>query len=648
MAVTQQAKVSPPTNESLDTSTNADSYYSLESENEMKDFETDDTPAKHSTTVQTNVSYQHTFVESMSEDETAETSKRVIMEVMSEEESAAENQSRKIVVDVHVEPAPLTPLAEVKETHDSGQAFQLPAVQANKTVTPVSEMAVSEQQISSSLVGAQEVNEISSPTSSFSIQISSTFTVSNDNRAVQDQFESDENVSFATMQPVVTESIYENQESLTNTQPSWENIYEKYRAAETHSNQQNEMNTEGEGVEDYEEKNNEDSTGSLPESHLTEDNAESVAHQEHLDNSFQSRANDSITEIRDSSGEDDSDIEILEDESTVAPPRRADKNLDDLSTEEDDVSENSYESEYTYSQESGEAESNADVNSMADAEEAADESEDDVGGETQEIEEEYEDEYEEEVTDEDNDDVEEEFEDDEEGDTEEEPRVERQSATEENIVALDESEVPVAVSFDTETLCRENPSINFEELKKIVSNVAAVETHNEIVASPEIEATKKIDSTVASPSLGRSENELSYFEVYDATQSVVEQTVNLDYSDSFIEKSEISVGDSTNVNLTFAEKSQEAIDESQKLDTTVEVLSLSTVAKEESSEPPMVFYFGENSVTSIGEEILVDETENSKSVFIGDKSSQLVGDRTQSEIPNAENSPQVRSPHFIC
>lgn len=647
VAVTQLAKVSSPISESVDTSTNADSYYSLESENEMKDFETDEIPAKHSAMVQTNVSH-HTFIESMSEDEIAETSKRIIMEVMSEEESAAENQSRQIVVDVHAETAPLTPPAEVEETHDSQQTFELPEITADKTATELLKAEVSEQQIPSSFVGVQEINEISSPTPQFPIQISSTFSVSIDRQAVRDQCESDENVSFATMQPVAAESVYENQESNSKTKPSWESIYEEYRAANTYSSQLNDADMEREGREDYKEEKNADVTGSLSESYTAEDNAESVADEENLEDSFLSRPNDSLAKIQDSSSEDDSDIEILEDESTIAPSRRAAKNLNDLSGEEnDDISENSYESEYTYSSESGEAESNVDDNSVADVQEVADESENDVvGGEIREIEEDYEDEYEEEMTDDDgeNDDVEEEYEEDEEEDIEEEPEVERQPVSEENIIAVDESKVPVAVSFDAETLCRENPSINYEELKKIVSNVAAVEAKTEVVTSTEVEATKTDDSVIASPSHNLSENELSFCEVYDATQSVVEETVNLDYSDSVVQKSEISMSDSTaNANVTFAEKSTEVVDESQKLDTTVEVLSLSTVGKEESSEPPMVFYFGENSVTSIGEEILIDETENSKSVSVGNQNCQLTVEMTQSESSKAEDSIQVRT-----
>lgn len=642
--MTQQGKVPSPVSESLDTSTNADSYYSLESENELKDFKTNETPAKHSAMVQTNVSH-HTFIESMSEDETAETSNRIIMEVMSEEESAAENQSRQIVVDIHTEPTLPVPSAEVKETYDSQQTFKTSGITANTTVTEQSEAAVLEQHIPSSFVGEPEINEISSPTPQFPIQISSTFSVSSDCHADRDQFGSDENVSFATMQPVATESVYENQESNTKTQPSWESIYEEYRAANTYSSQLNENDTEMKGSRDHKDEKNADVIGSLSESYPAEDNVESAA-DENFERSFQPQPNsNSVTEIPDSSGEDDSDIEILEDESTVAPPRRADENFDDLSAEEnDDISENSYESEYTYSQESGEAESNADDNSVADVQEAEDESDDNVGRETQEIDQESEDECEEEVTDDDgeNDDVEEEYEEDEEEDVEEEPEVSRQPVDEENVIAIDESEVPVAVSFDAETLCRENPSINYEELKEIVSNVAAVEAKTEIVVSPEVRAKKTYDSVIASPSQNHSVNEFSFCEVYDATQSVVEETVNLDFSDSVVQPSDISIVDtSVSANVTFAEKSTEAVDKSEKLDSTFEVVSLSTLRKEESSEPPMIFYFGENSVTSIGEEILIDEVENSKSTFAGDQNSQLAGKVTQSEISKADNSIQV-------
>lgn len=651
MAVTQQAKAYSPRNDSLDTSTNADSYYSLESDTEINDFEADEAQTKSPAIVAANVSHQQTFIESMSEDEVAETSKRIVMEVMSEEESAAENQSRQIVVDVHVEPAPLTPPADVPQTRDSQPIFELPEIPEELEVEDEPEVEEEPQveeepkdepetELSDAVVIEQplfgddeELNEMSSQVPEFPIQISSTFSVSSG--AVSGRFEAGEIVSFATMQPVAAEP--KQSETQPRTAPSWDRIYEEYRAGSAYSDQL-EVDTEQDNGAEFKEEANQEGTGNA--SCTTEDDRESVTDEEALNSSFQSQPNNSVTEIQDSSAEDDdSDIEILEDESTIAPPRKVDEKSD-LSAE-DDISENSYESDYSYSQESAEVESNeeensvgdAEDNSVADAEEVAEESEAEiVCGEAQEVEDEFEEEYEEEATDNDGED---EYEEEAEEEEEEEREEERLPVREENSVSVDQCEVPAAISFDAEILCRDNPMINYEELKQIVSNVAAVEDKTEEVASSEFEETKKVDSSVAAASFSYSQDEMSVCEVYDSTQSVVEETVNLDFSDT-VPKIEISSYDSLcNVSVIPTEKTTESVDESQKPETSVEVLSLSTVAKEELSEPPMVFFFGENSVTSISEEMLIEGTSKS----FASQRSQV--EANKADATNVEDSNQV-------
>lgn len=111
--------------------------------------------------------------------------------------------------------------------------------------------------------------------------------------------------------------------------------------------------------------------------------------------------------------------------------------------------------------------------------------------------------------------------------------------------------------------------------------------------------------------------------VYDMTASVVEETVNMEYSEnskieSFSihdvsadkEASDLEKKEVYNVESDDDIQEEKHIilenNDQQEKNTSVEILSDEGTKLMEG--PPMVFYFGENSTTSIGEELLIDDS----------------------------------------
>lgn len=339
----------------------------------------------------------------------------------------------------------------------------------------------------------------------------------------------------------------------------------------------------------------------------------------------------SVIEIREDSAkeESDSDIEIVEDSSTPLSGKVVrDEHMDDAATEEnDDMSERTYESDYSYSHESAEAEGSYADEELVSEEEIAD----DAGDVEEELEEDA-DEYDEEEDDE----------------CEEEEEYSADEADE----STAEKKEPAVDEYDQELLQQNNLDVNYDELKKIMSSVteakAEAETKNETVLSEQCDSYKMPIIT----SFSDSEN-ASVCEVFEMTPSVIEETVtigNLDVTRTEAENDrpeQMETDERSEKPVYSLDTDDESEGEKQSSpvgvksqDTSVEVLSLSRVESSEktaSDEPPMVFYFGENSVASIGDELLCDELPESASVKPED-SAKPVARSAESEPADDEHS----------
>lgn len=325
-----------------------------------------------------------------------------------------------------------------------------------------------------------------------------------------------------------------------------------------------------------------------------------------------------------SADESDSDIEIVENSSIQLPKKDVLKEqMDDATTEEyDNMSEGTYESEYSYSNESAEEENfmeeeleeeeqlqqKEELQQRQEGEEEEDEATDEV---VNEIEEEGEEECEEDE--EEGEEVEEDYDEDvydDEG---------KQEFKEEEEECVDEKEESAAES-DQKMFGEHNAEIDYDELKKIMSTVADVESKKKSKLPEELQDS---GLPVVSSSFSCSTN-ASVCEVFDITMSVIEETVtvsslhnthqtDIEEHSTQIETKEPSKeqGNCLDINDEFKQEEQPLIGTySQRAeDTSIEVLSVSCIEKEKTSdEPTLVFYFGENSVASIGEELLNDDS----------------------------------------
>lgn len=391
--------------------------------------------------------------------------------------------------------------------------------------------------------------------------------------------------------------VYSNYEEIyANEEKTYENVYATESCNEETGQedvQVNEPNEEASSnidkTSEYESEDDKEYSSESEEISDEEDKCQDEDDVETEDDKYQEEAEEeetcnnerpsSVTEVLDSSEEDsDSDIEIIEDNAQTPPLAqitplyrneesvRAEGQLDN----DDELSEKTYESDYTYSDESLGEESEREV-----GEQGARQEDDNVY-----VEDSNDVEYDEED--------EKEYEDD----------------------ANEEKEIDVN-EHDTS-------AINYDELKNIVMTITAAENKAQEAAAAETEAEVTqanegntiyesilLDASTVDNSYAANAS-TSVCELYDATASLVETTVNLsafDTKESTANQSVEIISQTIDSNCSLVESSLPTDAENTKADNT---------GNNTASEPSLVFYFGENSVTSIGEDILTEERNTSE------------------------------------
>ncbi|XP_065200362.1 protein ELYS isoform X2 [Planococcus citri] len=376
------------------------------------------------------------------------------------------------------------------------------------------------------------------------------------------------------------------------------NVSEESKSAENFIEDQN-QNVDDAQTLDYEQEYDTESDKIVSDEESEYSNEDDDAKSQNEEEAVTDDRN--ITQVVESSAED-SDIEIIDDntvpviQSSMSLREQPSSDREEV-VDEEQLSESTYESECSYSDENesivNEEESEVEEQSIAEEEENI-----------------YVDDSSEEAE-------EEEYENDNEEMVEEEEEVQENTAEHKNIIVDYEQ-------FD----CLTEPSsqINYEELKNIVSTIAAAEeskaSESNARADADIENIPVVNETYAKEMYSVNESTInvsesnsvlvandsqivdasvSICEVYDATQSILEETVNL---------SDIKSGNEDE------NRSIEII--SQTIDSNCSAVNTPNVTGTKSDDPEdassLVFYFGENSVTSIGNEVVVDDSST------GDKS----------------------------
>lgn len=308
----------------------------------------------------------------------------------------------------------------------------------------------------------------------------------------------------------------------------------------------------------------------------------------------------SFTEVTESS-EEDSDIEIIEDNTTpVIQTSHVLRNNERSRKMEDDnderASERTYESEYSYSDESLAEESEIEEQSVAEEESNI------YVEDSNDVEYDNEVEYEEEA-----------------------------------------NEGKEISEYERESFYQNNPQINYEELKNIVSSIAAAESNEieeakedeieNIVISNETFTIEKDDMSMVNSTVNESapmnisgDNEsivantsMSVCSVYDQSQSIIEETVHMSEANANISEQNQSV---QVINETI-DSNYSIVNVTNVTDSKIEDKSGKT---SDDTGTSLVFYFGENSVTSIGDDVLTEERDTSanshKTVSVEDDKSE--------------------------
>ncbi len=478
-----------------------------------------------------------------------------------------------------------------------------------------------------------------------------------DGLAVVDcHYESDEYSSYVPLEPVVETKA----ESAANPSMPWHNVYGSCGSTGRYTGQFDDVDVEDDqsdpGDQKYARMENistdvaqEFSSKTCEQEQVTEADDERPASQDD---------DQSVTEITDTSNDEDSDVEIVESNITQTVTSPSDE-ATAVENDESDLSSLGMGDESTIAGSSVRDDDEFDRSSR-DVDEVLEEFEDE---EKESIEE-----NEDDVLTEGNEEQEEE-EDEEE---EEEEYEEEDEEAEDDEVQENDDEIE---NYPSE--------INYDELKQIVSNVAAAEAkaaEGKVVedsvavdrdTDDSVAEDRDTDDSVAEDKESAKENEFkaplilsayslneceaSVSEVFNATPSVIEETVYIDYSDTS-QTSKNAAEESANKIIDLERQDQRMDDntfegrksdlnESSKMDMSVEILSVSSLQREKESEgPPMVFYFGENSVTSISEDVLGEElserdrTGSSKEVTSGERSSAVnFESETPAEVPAGDS-----------
>jgi hypothetical protein len=290
-------------------------------------------------------------------------------------------------------------------------------------------------------------------------------------------------------------------------------------------------------------------------------------------------------EDRSTNSDDDSDIEILVESLPAKPATEEDENHDADTEVNENLSERSYDSDYSDLHKSVRTDSEIDDEEVQEIEDEASSIEEGVSiKEDDDVEEEEEEEGEEE----------EEEEGEEEGDDEDDLREEESEVGIPEVHNLsdeeadDEEEREEDKEYDVQ-----DTDIDYDSLKKIMSTVNAAESSKMKLSTTELQSTHPSSSFLCN------ETTVSEYEVVD-----------VDLSTTMAEQA-ISEGSvlAEQVQVTSDASVVEVVN--QSLDTSVEMLSVSCVDEEKTAnKPEMVFYFGENSTTSISEKLLGNESMN--------------------------------------
>lgn len=613
-----------PLNDSLNTSQANDSYYSLDSDTDspnITDFIVEP--------ISRNSTKKSMIIESMSEEEmTTEASSRLIIESMSDEEmfeqvhqSQVERdrkptcQPTSVIEKRQVEQPSQTQIEVHMEPMREESNVELP-FEAQTDVYAETDYKLDETAFSLHISNVRSLpSEEVLPAESLSLPIS--------NEDMAPTFVNSDDATFTSLQPVLfaapLESLPTPEQSRTSDESSESDT--EIEAKTTKSLYFNETE---------EPKITEPSYQENLSQNVHENNI--VLKLNTVETAKPSTEN-SVVLVRgeSSADESDSDIEIVENSSIQLPKKDVLKEqMDDATTEENDnMSEGTYESEYSYSNESAEEDNfveeeleeeeqlqqKEEQQQRKEGEEEEDETTDEV---INEIEEEGEEECEEGAEEEDEEEGEE-VEEDDDDDEDVYDNEGKQEFEEQEEEYVDEKEECAAES-DEKMFEEHNAEIDYDELKKIMSTVAHVESKKENKLLDELQDS---GLPVVSSSFSCSAN-ASVCEVFDINMSVIEETVtvsslhNIHQTDieehsTKMETEEPSKeqGNCLNINYEFKQEEQPLIEtNSQRAeDTSIEVLSVSCVEKDKTSnEPPLVFYFGENSVASIGEELLNDDS----------------------------------------